>query len=162
MTSLATTDTALDWDAHYTPGFRARCHLAGLHLNEKGEPDPGICAADEYPDEWVKLIREHAHIQDAARVVENRYQQDTNHGGAVTAVAGHIRDAGRTALTELWESVCEKYIWDTLEKNRAPWDCPFCGTDVPEDSLDYGVVDGDRCPECMCILRERDDEKGWQ
>jgi hypothetical protein len=161
---MSTTETTNDdrYPAHLTPGCRALYHLLDLCPEKpdgSGEPDPGICAADTYPDEWVKLVRELHHIRDAAAVIESRYQQDVSHGGALTTIAERVRDEGSSALEKLWESACGKYIAATLEANRQPWDCPYCGADAPPEPEVFEV---DRCPECLSTLWFTDDEDGWQ
>lgn len=90
-----------------------RDHLLSIHpeLPEHiSEAPDAELAPDAASESWCRLVRQHARIIDAARVIERRYQADWNHGGPLTVVAPTVRDAGRDALAECWESVVAVYL----------------------------------------------------
>lgn len=149
-----------DWMDGYTPAFRARCHLETLaqdFTDDTAAPDPETCHATEFPEPFAVLVRGWHRCQDAAHIIHSRFQQDWNHGGALTVIAPRVRDASLRELAAVWKSLCAKYIAETLDKDRAAWDCTFCGTNMPPSD----VVDGDRCGNCMVILWMNAAETDW-
>ena len=160
-------DTPVPYDdaeaTEYTPGYHARNYLSGLRTafadDTRPEIDPDRIGAADHPAEFATLRDSWHRILDAAETVNERYYSDWDiAGGPLTVIAPAVR---RTALQELgsvWDAVCEKYISETLEIDRDPWDCPFCGEHVGADD----VVDHDRCPNCLCVLWTRDSGRGWQ
>lgn len=163
MTDQLTDDLDENWDADYTEGYRLRCYLedftAAFADGTHPELDRDRCGADTYPEKFARLVSAWNNCLCAANTINARYYEDWNrHAGALTVIAADVRDAALSSLAELWKSLCEQYISETVEADRQPWDCPFCGEDVPRAV----VFDIDRCPDCMCILILRDDEEGWE
>lgn len=141
----------LDPEGIYTAACHGRSHLETLaqdFTDDDAAPDPDVCHATEFPELFAVLVRGWHRCQDAARIIHSRYQQDWEHGGAVTVIAPRVRDLSLRELASVWNTLAHKYISETLDANRAAWDCTFCGAHMPPSH----VVDEDRCGHCMCIL----------
>lgn len=151
-----------NWDAEYTCAFRAKVYLTGLTVaftdDTRPDLDPARCGADEFPGEFSRLVSQWGKCLDAAKVINSRYYDDWNQsGGPLTVIAPATRDTALSELRVVWNTLVRSYIQDTLDRDRMPWDCVFCGVPVSPD----GVVDEDRCPSCMCILVMNDGETDW-
>lgn len=158
-----------DPEINYTAAFHARSHLHRLSQafadgNRTVEPDPEVCRAEEHLDEFTKLVRQWHRCQDAAHVINSRYRQDWDHGGALTVIAPKVREVSLAELTSVWNSLCATYIRDTLDADRKPWDCTFCGESVDPEPwyADDDDFDDDRCPNCMCILQMNRAGTDWE
>lgn len=158
---MTTYDPAeLDPDSTYTPGCHARWHLETLardFTDDTAAPDPETCHATEFPEPFAVLVRGWNRCVDAARIINNRYRQDWEHGGAVTVIAPRVREASLRELADVWHTLARKYIAETLDANRQPFDCTFCGTNMPPSV----VGDEARCGHCCCVLWMNSSETDW-
>lgn len=151
-----------DWMADYTPSYLASCYLGGLASafadGTRPELDPTLCHAEQFPAEFARLRGQWTKCLDAAAIINSRYQDDWNRaGGPLTVIAPAVRECALDALAEVWEALVQNYIGETLDADRAPWDCPFCGVQVPRDTrFDH------RCPSCMCVLNPNTAGTGWE
>lgn len=150
----------------YTPAFRARWHLTGLTtaFADGAQPtiDPALCGAAEFPTDFARLTDHWTRCLDAASVINARYFEDWNRaGGVLTVIAPATRDAALSELRGVWMTLVRNYVAETLDRDRLPWDCPFCGEHVSPEGWGTGDRDGDRCPSCMCILWMNDGETDW-
>ena len=146
----------------YTPAYRARCYLTSLTTafadGTRPELDSAQCAGGEFPAEFARLESQWRSCLDAAQVINARYTEDWNRaGGALTVIAPAVRDAALSELRVVWNGLCRNYVQETLDRDRMPWDCPFCGQHVGPDER----TDDDRCPECMCVLAVNDGGTDW-
>lgn len=164
-----TTDTDLDKvyaDAGYTDGFRARCDMGDLTValtegNRTATPDPIICHADEHPEQFAELLRVWKRSLDIAETLNTRCREDIEAGTLPARVAKQGRAASLRELSKVWKGMYDSYIAATLDADRKPWDCLFCGSPVDPAKWGGNAVDADRCPSCMCILWMRRDETDW-
>lgn len=148
--------------AEYTPAFRARCYLTGLTSSfadgTRPDLDANRCDGDTFPAEFARLASQWARCLDAAATINSRYYKDWNRaGGVLTVIAPATRDAALAELRGVWNTLCRNYISETLDRDRLPFDCPFCGTHV---SRDERTEDG-RCPACMCVINMDDRGTDW-
>ncbi|TXH21885.1 MAG: hypothetical protein E6R06_18785 [Mycobacterium sp.] len=153
-------------EAVYTAGFRARCHLGDLPVafsdsTHIAAPDPVLCHADEHPEQFAALMDSWNRCLNAASVIQSRHDADMEKGGIIAAVAGEGRDGSMRALTAAWKGMYDNYIAATLDSQRKPWDCLFCGEPVDPEQWGGNYVDADRCPNCYCILWMNRDETDW-
>lgn len=160
---VTTDPAALDDGSPYTPAYHARVYLEGLAaaFAEGARPvlDAQVLGAAEFPTEFARLAAQWEQCLDAARTVNRRYYADWNAsgGGVLTVIAPATRDAALAELRGVWKVLCRNYVETTLDRDRLPFDCRFCGVHVsPED-----VWDGDRCPHCFCALWLNGDETDW-
>lgn len=158
------TDTELF--AEYTPAYRARTYLTGLTAafadGTRPELDSARCGAGEFPAEFARLATSWTRCLDAAQVINDRYYEDWNAaGGPLTVIAPAVRDKALSELRVVWMAVCRTYVAETLDRDRIPFDCPFCGVHVDPEGWHSDEIDADRCPNCMCILWMNDTETDW-
>jgi hypothetical protein len=137
-------------EAGYTPGFRARCHLDDLPVafaegNRNVAPDSLLCHAAEFPDPFAELLRVWKRSLDIAETLNTRCREDAEAGILPARVAEQGRDAALHELGKAWKAVCDTYIAVTLDANRKPWDCLFCGAPVDAEQWGGNEVDADRC-----------------
>lgn len=150
------------WDAHYTPAFRAKNYLTGLTVafadGTRPTIDPSRCGGAEFPAEFARLQGQWGKCLDAAQVINERYYEDWNRaGGALTVIAPAVREVALDELAAVWNTLVDNYISGTLDKNRKPFDCIFCGVPVPHD----GRFDH-RCPNCCCVLNVNAAGTDWE
>lgn len=158
-----TTDIDLTDDfAHYTPAFRAKNYLTGLTVTfsdgTRPELDSAMCGGTEFPAEFARLAMRWHECLHAASTINARYYDDWNRaGGALTVIAPATRETALSELRIVWNTLCRNYVTETLDADRRPWDCIFCGVPVPRD----GRFDH-RCPECMCVLNINAAGTDWE
>lgn len=145
----------------HTPAFRARAYLTGLtsHFADGTRPtlDGTRCDGDTFPEPFARLTEQWGKCLDAAATINDRYYTDWNRAsGVLTVIAPATRDAALAELRGVWNTLCRNYISETLDRDRIPWDCPFCGDHVSREER----VDG-RCPECMCVINISDGGTDW-
>lgn len=162
---MTKTDTEA-WDTGYTPAFRARSYLTGLTTvfadGTRPTLDAARCGGDTFPIDFARLTDQWNKCLDAAKVINSRYYDDWNRqGGVLTVIAPATRDAALSELRTVWNTLVRNYVAETLDRDRLPWDCPFCGTHVDPEGWHSGEIDADRCPSCMCILWMNDRETDW-
>ncbi|MBS9532606.1 hypothetical protein KIH27_03285 [Mycobacterium sp. M1] len=153
----------IDPDGTYTAGYHAGCHLEALtpafaDPTVIASPDPLPCHADEHPAEFAALLQEWGQCLNAASVIASRYRADSTPSSPMAVIAEAVRDAGVRALERAWKAVCDRYVAQTLDRERQPWDCLFCG--VPVDPAGWRASEH-RCGECMCILSMNPAETDW-
>jgi len=150
------------WDAGYTPAYRARNYLTDRMAAFVDDTvdltlDANQCGGDTFPEHFARLQSQWAKCVDAAEVIHARFDTDWNRaGGPLTVIAPAVRDAALSELRIVWNTLARNYVAETLDIDRLPFDCIFCGTHVPRG----GRFDH-RCPECMCVLNLNDDETDW-
>lgn len=75
-------------------------------------------------------------------------------GGGFLVIAPAVRETALSELRGVWMTLCRNYVQETLDRDRIPFDCPFCGVHVSRD----GVTDDDRC---LCVLAVNDGGTDW-
>ncbi|EIC62296.1 hypothetical protein [Mycobacteroides abscessus] len=145
------------------PDTEACSYLTGLSSAFADGTRPTIdaarCGGDTFPVDFARLTDQWNKCLDAAKVINSRYYDDWNRqGGVLTVIAPATRDAALSELRAVWMTLVRNYVADTLDANRAAWDCPFCGVPVPREH----VWDADRCPSCMTILSSNDAGTDWE
>lgn len=157
---MSATSDEEEWDSDYTEGCKLRIHLGDMArvLYEAYPPlDAEKCRATVYPEGFSNLVTSWNNCVAASRTIHQRYQEDSAQGGVLAEIAAEMRDRALWGLKEAWEIVSAQYVSETLEVDRQPWDCPYCGVPVPTEH----VWDDGRCPSCMVILEVRPDKQGW-
>lgn len=149
------------WDTEYTPAYRARAYLTGLTVafsdGTRPDLDGNLCDGDTFPEPFARLTARWYECLHAATLINERYRTDLDTGGALTCIASAVRETALRELGGVWESLVDNYISETLDRDRLPFDCPFCGTHV---SRDERTEDG-RCPACMCVINMDDRGTDW-